>query len=389
MKKFFEKRYNQRTTDLPKYVLLLMASYVTWQMGIIWMDANNSVIDAAGKLSNTFMTTLPILCVIVSLITLTSITIKPKIAYKTCIVATLVSLITTVILLTNNCTETCLAILVASCSVMSISSLVIYFFTYSSTNIKRQIVIEMIGVTIVNLLFHTSLIKMSFLVYNLVSFILLLLFIIGLFKIMDLDIILKKPVKKESNFNLYLGITVIILVFHVVATVGVNVISQLKYGSELFYSGGLVGVSLYIILQKSKIKKAYIPTIFIAIFLLSLAFLRSTPLVASFLLGITNIMLFALPYYCNLVYKNTKAKAIYLIFNLVGILQVFLMDIIINATKNNLDLLLFVYLVISIVSLCIMFIVNNSINQKIDEMIKLEKKDKLFTKLTNSGTKSC
>lgn len=376
-------KYNQKNNKLPHYVLFFMACYVIWQMGIIWLDANNSVISSAGNLSTNFMSNLSSLCVLVSALTIPFIAIKPKYAYKTCKLATFISLFTTILLLANVFTEGCLYILVASCSVMSISSLAIYFYTYSSSNLKKQIVIEMLGVAIISLIFHNGLVALPFMIYNIVSFILLLLFIIGLSKIMDLEITFKKD-KKQNNKALYLGITVVIIIFHITAVFGSSILSQTKYGNVFFYIGGVVGAIGYFLLNKSKIKKSYISTIYIALFLLSLAFfyIPSLDNLSSFILGISNTFLFALPYYCNLVFKNTNSRFIYLIFNIVGVLQVAVMDVLLNLTNNNITILITIYFITATLALCLMFILNSSINNKIDNMLRLEKKDALFKDLS-------
>ncbi len=377
-------KYDQKNSTLPISILFLMSCYVIWQMGIIWLDANNSIISTY-NLHPGFFSNLAVACVIVSVFSITTFTLKPNYAYKSCYIFSVISLITTVFLIFNKSPEACLYILVSSCSVMSISSLVIYFFTYNSKNLKKQIIFEMFGVAIINLIFHSDIVKLPSIVYNIVAFILLLLFIIGLSCITDLKIIFNNQ-KKEKNASFYIGITVLIIIFHIVAVFGANIINQIKDGNTIFYIGAIFGSICYYLLNKTKIKKTYIPTIYISLFLLSLAFFNINSLlnVTCFMLGMSGSLLFALPYYCNLVFKNTGSKNIYLIFNFVGISQVALMDAILSLTNNNIELLTTVYIIISIVALCIMFILNNNINLKIDKMLKLENKETVFKTLTSS-----
>lgn len=386
MHNLLKNKYNQKTTNLPTYILFFMACYVIWQMGIIWLDANNSVIESASGLSHNFMSNLASLCGIISIITIIFLGIKIKYSYILCKISSFISLLITLCLLMNVHTEIYLYILVSSCSVMSISSLAIYFCTYSSNNLKRQVIIEMIGVAIIGLIFHSDIIKLPFFIYNLVSVILLSLFIIGLCKISNLNIQIKKSNRYTNNFSLYIGITILIIVFHIVSLFGSIIISQIKYGNTLFYIGGIVGALLYFLLNKSNMKKVYIPTIYIALFLLSLAFFNISFLVSisSFLLGMSNTLLFALPYYCNLVFKNTYTKGIYFIFNMIGIVEVIFADILLNITNNNIDTLIKIYIIIAIISLCIIFILINNINLRIDKMFKLEKKEIIFKDLTSS-----
>lgn len=203
IKNFFNKKYNQKELNIPNYVLIFMSCYVIWQMGVIWLDANNSIIEIANNFSHNFASTLVIICALVSLITLSILIYKPKYSYKICYTASCLSLLTTIIMLITNQAEICLYVLVASCSVMSLSSLCIYFYTYNSNNLKKQIMYEMLGVGIISLILHNDIFKIDFIFYNIISIVLLLLFIIGLNKITDAEIKIIKPLKKVI-INLYI-----------------------------------------------------------------------------------------------------------------------------------------------------------------------------------------
>lgn len=386
IKDFFKNKVNQKDVNMPTYVLIFMACYVIWQMGIIWLDANNSILDSAINLSHEFFNNLATICVIVSFIAITILIIKPKYAFKLCKLSTIISLLTTIVLLTNNFVGQCLYILVATCSIMSISSLAIYFYTYNSSNLRKQVLFEMLGTGIISLIFHNDLFKMSSTIYYVVSLILLILFIIGLNKITEIDIKLTTFPQKENNKSFYLGITLLILLFHIAITFGANIVIQIKNGITLFYVGHIAGALLYFLLGKSKIKKSYIPSIYIAIFIVALAIIYVTKInvLSSFLLGIANSAYFILPYYCNLTFKNYLSKAIYIIYNLTGVLQVVLMDFILSLTGNNLNSLISVYATIAIISLGVLFIINHDVSNKIDKMLKKEKKESLFLDLSES-----
>lgn len=289
-------------------------------------------------------------------------------------------------MLFTNQVELCLYILVASCSVMSLSSLAIYFYTYNSNNLKKQILVEMLGVGVVCLIFHNDIFKMDFIFYTLVSIILLLLFIIGLNKISDLDIKLVKPIKKENNKHLYLGITLLIIVCHIIAVFGANIVIQIDKGITFFYIGHLIGTIIFYILNKININKTYIPNLYISLFIMALGliFVSGINLYSSTLLGITNSLYFALPYYCNLTYKNTLSNKIYIIYNMVGILQVAVMDFLLSISNNNIETIVTLYAVISIVTLGILFSINGDLTARFHKMLKKENKEILLLKLSDT-----
>src|SRR5574344_197705 len=265
-------------------------------MCIIWLDANNSIIETAAKLSNNFVSNLSGLCIVISLITIVILIIKPKFAYKMCKISSYISLFTTIIMLIVSQNEICLYVLVASCSVMSLSSLIIYFYTYNSNNLKKQVLIEMLGVGIVSLIFHNDIFKIDFIFYNIVSLFLLSLFIIGISKISELDINIIKPIKKENNKSLYIGLFLLVIIFCIVSIFGSSISVQIKNGITLFYIGHLFGTIIYYFLNKSKIDKSYIPNIYIGLFILSLGliFISGMNIYSALLLGISNSFYYAI-----------------------------------------------------------------------------------------------
>lgn len=386
IKDFLEKKFNQKNELLPTYMLILMSLYVIWQMGIIWIDANNSVIASSINNNPYFISNLSLLCVLVSVVSIILFTFFPKLAYKSCKISTYISIITSIVLLTNCLNEICLYVLISSCSIMSLSTLVIYLFTYNSINIKKQVFIEMIGVSLISILLHSD-INIPTIFYNIISILLLLLFSIGLHKISNVEIKFSKTIeKKEDNVALYIGIIVLLIIFNTISVFGSSVVNQFTNGNIIFYSGSLLGSVLYYVLNKININKEHIPEIYIAIFLLSLAFfyVHNTLYISILLMGMSNSFFFILPYYCNLVYKNTLSKCMYIIYNIIGILQVFLLDFLLNITHNNIDVLITIYLFSSILSICILFIINNKISDKMEEIVSFETINNLFKDLTNS-----
>lgn len=386
IKNLFMHKHNQQDSNIPTYILFFMACYVIWQMGIVWIDANNSIITSANITNNNFISNLTAICGIASIMAMIIFIVKPNYAYKGCKIFSIISLIATVFLLSNNYIEICLYILVTSCSILSLASIVIYIYTYNSKNLKKQIFFEMLGVGIVSLIFHNDIFKINFTFYNIIAIILLSLFIVGLYKITDIDIKKVVPIKKENNKVFYLGMLILLLIFNIVATFGGNIVSQIKYGTTLFFIGHLVGTLQYYILNKIRIKKSYIPSLYIALFIFTLAiiYISSINLFTSFLLGICNSMFFAIIYYGNLAYKSTLSNKIYIVFNTLGIVQVLLMDFLLNITNNNIDILISIYVVISIIALAVLSIINKELNDRIDKMLKIEIKETIFLPLSDS-----
>ena len=239
IKDFLEKKFNQKNELLPTYMLILMSLYVIWQMGIIWIDANNSVIASSINNNPYFISNLSLLCVLVSVISIVLFTFFPKLAYKACKISTYVSIITSIVLLTNCLNEICLYVLITSCSIMSLSTLVIYIFTYNSINIKKQVFIEMIGVSLISILLHSD-INIPTIFYNIISILLLLLFSIGLHKISNVEIKFSKTIeKKEDNVALYIGIIIEILYLQS----RINLIS-------IYYALDIIDHTFFLICQK-------------------------------------------------------------------------------------------------------------------------------------------
>lgn len=200
MREYFDIKTNQKNVNIPSYILFFMACYVIWQMSIIWLDANSSIINSMNNIGENYMSNLGIFCVVISTISILFFTFKPKYSYLSCKIFSIISLITTFYILTNNHVEQCLFILVGSCSILSISSLAIYIYTYNSNNLKRQNFIEMIGVGIVSVILHGNIIKINFITYNIISIILLLLFIIGINKITDVDMDIRKKILRKRIY---------------------------------------------------------------------------------------------------------------------------------------------------------------------------------------------
>ena len=386
IKNFLQTKYNQKELNVPNYLFLFMSCYVIWQMGIIWLDANNNIIETATNLNINFVSNLSSLCVSISLLTIIALIMKPNYAYKLCKFASYISLITTIFMLFSHQEEICLYILVASCSVMSLSSLIIYFYTYNSKNIKKQVLIEMLGVGIISLIFHNDIFKIKFIFYNIVSLFLLILFIIGISKISDLEIKFIKPIKKENNKSLYIGIILISIIFCIFSVFGANIAVQIKNGITLFYAGHIIGAFIYYLLNKSKIDNSFIPSIYIGVFILSLGliFLSGINIYSALLLGIANSFYYTLPYYCNLTYKNTLSNSIYIIYNIIGVLQVAIMDYLLNITSNNIEIIISIYFIISIISICILFIINSELKEKIKKMLIKEKRETLLLNFSNT-----
>lgn len=174
--------------------------------------------------------------------------------------------------------------------------------------------------------------------------------------------------------------------FNIISIFGANVVIHVKNGITMFYIGHIIGSIIYLLLNKFLKQRAFIPEIYLSIFLVSLIiiYLNGINIYSSLLLGISNSIFFTLPYYCNLTYKNTSSRVVYIIYNALGILQVIGMDYLLNITHNNIDYLIKIYFAISILILAILLIILNEINSRINKMIKYERKESLFLCLSNS-----
>lgn len=61
-----------------------------------------------------------------------------------------------------------------------------------------------------------------------------------------------------------------------------------------------------------------------------------------------------------------------------GILQIAIMDYILNITNNSIEIIVGIYIIISVIALCILFIIDGELKEKIKKMIEKEKKETLL-----------